>query len=181
MDSFKKVWAVLVVVALIATTSLYLVLNIQKGFGGVTNYDALELSSGLYVSNASSTLIGKLQVGSTGTALKNRNEGLGYIYPYAALIPASTTKLVDLQATSAAGTAGAISALTGVQANDFCSASLSTTTAGTTYGGLKVVGVGASTTNGFITLAIQNGTGQDFTWPITTNASGTAYYICSRP
>jgi hypothetical protein len=160
--------------------------------GGVTNFDSLELSNGLYVSNASTTLIGKIQVGSSGTALKNRVEGQCYIYPYAASIAGSGVAQVDCQATAAAGTAGAIAALTGVQANDFVQINVSTTTAfnlatsstitaTNVTSPLTVVSAFGSTTAGYITLLVKNASTSPYVWPITGTASGTAFYSTARP
>ena len=149
------------------------------GFEFVTNFDALELSKG-QMNIGSTTRFSNVRIGvglTTGTTFQKQNAGLCYLFPYEALIPASTTKKVECQATAAAGTAGAIATLPGIRANDWVVATLSTTTAGTTYGGLKIAGAGASTTAGYIELYVQNGTGADFTWPTSGNASGTAYYF----
>ncbi len=121
-----------------------------------------------------------LKVGSSGTAVTRVNAGTCYIKPYAATIAATSTVVVDCQGTLAwdavAGDAG--SALTGVTAGDFVVATLSTTTAGTTSGGLRLTGASASTTAGYIQLNISNLTGAVYTWPVAANtASGTASYI----
>jgi hypothetical protein len=150
------------------------------GFEYVTNFDALELSKG-QLNIGSTTQIAQLKVGvsTTGKTFTKMAAGLCYIYPYAATITASSTATVDCQATSNAsggGGAGALAPLTGVTANDIVVANLSTTTAGTAFPGLQLIGVGASTTDGYITLRLLNISGGAFTWPTNTNASGTAYY-----
>lgn len=169
----KKVLVALVVVALIAIGGYFKKPQVQQIVGA---------ASGTFHSNVEEFASG-LRIGVTGTVNKQQNVGLCYIYPYAATIFASSTVQVDCQATAAGGTAGAIAALTGVQANDFVLATLSTTTQGTVAigtGGLVLAGASASTTAGYVTLRITNLTGTAFTWPTTGNASGTAYYITGR-
>lgn len=136
---------------------------------GITN-------SGTSSTTGQANFIGGIRVGSNGNVLSEIVDNLCYIFPYAAGIPATTTKIVDCQANSAAGTAGAIAPLVGVQANDFVQVNLSTTTVGSTVGGLVLAGASASTTSGYITLKILNMTGADFVWPTTGNATGTATF-----
>lgn len=129
-----------------------------------------------------------LQVGSgcgdantscTGTQLNQFNFGTCYIKPYATTIVASSTAVVDCQATALVGQNG-ISPLTGIVAGQVVQAELATSTAGTTFLGLTVDAVSASTTSGYIQITIANLTGTTFTWPTSGTASGTATYIATR-
>lgn len=137
---------------------------------------------GALVSSAATSLTSTLTIGSSGDAIARVNAGTCYIRPRATTITASSTVIVECQATAATktpyGTAtGAHSALTGVAENDFVQAKLSTTTANQAWGGLDIIGASASSTQGFIQLIIQNHTGADFTWPLTGSATGTASYV----
>lgn len=156
--------------------------------GGYNSAKDFSISGSSAFSGASTfsgavALTSTFTLGSAGSSQTQQNRGLCYIYPYTATIFASSTVQVDCQATAAAGTAGAIAALPGVQANDYVQATLSTTTQGTIAtgtGGLVLAGASASTTAGYITLRITNLTGAAFTWPTTGAATGTAYYWSSR-
>ena len=117
-----------------------------------------------------------VKIGSSGTAASRLNFGTCYIKAYAATIEATSTATVDCQGTAAVDASG-ISALTGVTFGDQVSLTISTTTAGTTVNGLSVSAAAASTTAGYITAQIYNGTGGTFTWPVTGVATGTASYI----
>lgn len=141
--------------------------NVETNFAGVTGLAGLNVTKD------------GLKVGTTTQTFKRFSGGICYIAPYAATIAASTTANVDCQGTLAWNAAGSRSTtvLGGVKNNEAVLAILSTTTAGTTFGGLDIVGSSASSTTGFIVLRIANRTGGTFTWPITTGvASGTANY-----
>lgn len=129
------------------------------------------------------TVSGTFAVGSAGTSVTQLNTGTCYIQPYATTIAASSTANVDCQATAAIGSptnTAVDTPLLGVRNLDNVVASLSTTTAGTTFEGLDLIGTSASTTNGYITLRLSNATGGTFTWPLTGTASGTASYVSTR-
>lgn len=118
------------------------------------------------------------KIGSSGTAFARVNGGTCFIRPYAATIAATSTAQVDCQGTGAWGANGA-SALTGVSFGDSVTATLGTSTSGTTLAGLNVNAAEASSTAGFIVLYIRNLTGTTFTWPLTGTASGTAHYVAT--
>lgn len=136
-------------------------------------------TNSLQVDSGAAVFSGTTSVGDSGTALSRVNSGTCFLRPYAATIVASTTALVDCQAT-AAWNASAPSALTGITAGDSCQLTLSTSTAGTTFLGVQSGGASASTTAGYIQINVNNGTGGTFTWPTTGTASGTAAYLCTR-
>lgn len=146
----------------------------------VTNFDALELSRGASFIG-STTQLSKLKVGvsaSAGDSVTKVNTGTCYIFPYAATVAASSSALVDCQASptaSGGGGANAPVALTGITANDHISLTLSTTTAGTGTSLLYVLGASASTTSGYITIRVFAPSGT-VTWPVNA-ASGTAHYV----
>lgn len=104
----------------------------------------------------------------TGTTVSGFNFGTCYVQSASATISASSTATVDCQAS----TNGTQSALTGVTTNDSVSVMFSTTTP-TTYEGLQILGASASSTAGYITMKVFNGTGTTFTW--TAAASTTQY------
>ena len=121
-----------------------------------------------------------LQIGDKGTVLTKLNSGLCYIRPYAATVAASSTASVDCQATKTWNVSG-MSKLAGVTNNDYVAANLSTTTAGTTFIGLTLIGASASTTSGYLTLKVANFTGTTYTWSVTAGtASGTATYFIAK-
>ncbi len=123
-----------------------------------------------------------LKVGPTGTKVNQTNSGFCYIQAYAATIAASSTAAVDCQARAAVGglTTASTTALAGVKFGDSVTANLSTTTAGSTFMGLQLIGVSASTTAGYISFRVANLTGTTFTWPTSGVATGTASYRTSR-
>lgn len=153
-----------VVALVIACVSLYTPHN-GKIFGGTTNYDTLA-STGLQVgancNNGFATCSGTLESGF--------NFGTCYVQASSITIAASSTATVDCQA----GTTGTQSALTGVSTNDNVSVQFSTTTP-TTFQGLTVLGASASSTAGYITMKVYNGTGTTFTW--IASASTTQYHV----
>jgi len=120
-----------------------------------------------------------VKIGANGTSLNRIDAGTCYIAPYATTIAATTSAAVDCQGT-AAWSASGTSALTGIVKGDFVQATLSTTTAGVTYGGIVITGASASTTPGHIQLIIENLTGTTYTWPTSLTATGTASYIASN-
>lgn len=118
-------------------------------------------------------------IGSSGTTINNETFGFCYIKAYATTIAASSTGVVDCQA-NAAVSANGIAPLTGVNSGDVVQIELSTSTSGTTFMGIDVIGASASSTNGYITLIVQNSTGATYTWPTTGTATGTASYESYR-
>lgn len=146
---------------------------------GSTAFSGTVANSGAVTNTSSWTL------GSSGTALTRINSGTCYILAYATTIAATSTALVDCQATALIYNVNNLraAALTGVTFGDPTVASLSTTTAttaGTTFGGLVLEAAMASTTAGYIQLQISNLTGATFTWPVTGAATGTATYIVAK-
>lgn len=109
---------------------------------------------------------GKLTVGPTGTSLTHLNFGACDILAYANTIAASTTGTVDCSSTGQVA-----GALAGVSSGDFFDAYATTTISCSTQGCVSVVGSAASSTSGYGTLKIYNGTGATFTW---TGAASTS-------
>lgn len=158
------------------------------GASGPSHYQKESFIEGLFVGigrqlnidrngNISST--GTFKIGSSGTSMDQVNTGTCYLRPYASTIAATSTVAVDCQATAAWNASG-VSALAGIVAGDSCILQLATSTAGTTFAGIRAIGASASTTSGFIEANIANMTGTTYTWPVTGTASGTASYICTR-
>lgn len=123
-------------------------------------------------------------LGSSGTTLTRLNAGTCYIQPYATTIAASSTALVDCQATAAVASTSSTytndSALTGVTYGDGVNVTLATSTGSATFLGLNLESASASGTAGYIQLRLSNKTGATFTWPTTGTASGTASYIATH-
>lgn len=67
-------------------------------------------------------------------------------------------------------------AVTGVTVGDSIVASLPTTTP-SVFGGVRIVGVNASSTAGFVTFTVYNGTGADVTLGKTTVGSSTVVHV----
>lgn len=134
-----------------------------KPLGGTTNYDTLSASA-LQVGSGCNNGFGTC----TGTPLAQVNAGACSIQASSATIAASTTATVDCQA----GTQGVDVPLAGITAGAGVQLTQGTTTP-TTYQGLDVLGASASTTAGYITLKLFNGTGATFTWTPTASSSFT--------
>lgn len=122
------------------------------------------------------------QIGTNGTNVQRLDTGMCYIQAYATTIAASSTGIVDCQATKAVGgvtTANDV-ALVGVSPGDNVVVELATSSQSTTYGGINVDAASASTTPGFIQLYIVNSTGTTYTWPTTGSATGTVSYVVTH-
>lgn len=142
----------------------------STNFGGDLVVDALTVNSTL-------TQTGAVTMGSSGTAVSTLNYGSCNLQPDAATIAASTTARVTCHGGNWSAGQAAFTALTGITSSSKIIASLSSTTAGTTFEGLVLTGVTASTTAGFIETRISNQTGTTYTWPVSGSASGTMQYI----
>lgn len=130
--------------------------------GGVTLSGATTLAS---------TTITQLKVGQAGTQATGLNFSTCQIVSTANTIAASSTKQVDC-----AGAAGA--ALGGITVGDKVIVQNSSSTPSTTGAGLTILGASASSTSGFLTLILYNGTGGTFTW--TAGASSSYQYVALR-
>ena len=124
-----------------------------------------------------------LKVGQNGNKISNLKTGFCYLAPTVPTIAASTTATVACQATlgwNASGTYG-ITRLLGIVSGDPVIANLTSTTAGSLFGGIDIVGASASTTAGYIELKVANNTGATYTYPVSSGvASGTAAYISTH-
>lgn len=108
----------------------------------------------------------------TSTALAGMNFGSCIIYAYATTIAASSTATVDCQ-----GGTSTLTALTGVSSGDKVMA-MATTSISSVSQGVSILSANASTTNGYITMTLFNGTGTTFTW--SGGASSTIKYVAFR-
>ena len=125
---------------------------------------------------SASTTITTLKIGQNGTALTRVNSGFCNIKTGVATIAASSSIAVDC----GGGSFGA-TALAGITVTDRVILGQPTTTPaiGANVGtGLQVLGASASTTAGFITVILFNGTGGIFTW--TAAASSSWPYVVAR-
>lgn len=149
----------------------YLNLTASKPLGvvptGPAHYQTEAFLQGLVAGPRNNFVVdntGRVQVGSNGTLLTQYNAGT-CVAKDTATIAASTTKQVDC-----GGGYNGATALSGVSAPAIVQFT-STTSMPTTYAGLVVLGASASSTAGFITLNIYNGTGATFTWTNTASSS----------
>lgn len=172
------IWAVGTAAVTLALAWLLLGVTHAGKYGAITspstNLDYLQLSQGLQLPAGPS-----VTTTNQGTNIQSIVNGsrLGgqpcYIRASSQTIAASSTVQVDCQATAGAGT----SALNGVQAGDRVFVTMGTTSP-TTFLGLQVLGASASSTAGYITLNVLNGTGDTFTW--TAAASSSVQYLDIR-
>lgn len=153
MTSNKSLWMALIVVAIIAVLGLVFPrLGSQiVSFGGVTNYDELDATA-LKIGGTNGSRVGPV-IATTCTLLANNT------------IAATSTGPVDC-------------AVTGVVAGDVVFASLATTTATGAFNTANyiVASAMASTTSGFVTLRIYNGTGASAI-PAATSGVGSSTQI----
>lgn len=143
-------------------------LRLVSDAGGDFEADVASIFAGAVSMTSSFT------VGSNGTAFTRINGGLCNIKSAVATLAASTSVAVDC----GGGALGA-TALTGVTAGDRVFLQQSTTTPSISAGagtGLTILGVSASSTSGFITAILFNGTGGTFTWT-TAASSSWQYYV----
>lgn len=135
----------------------------KKIVGGTTNYDTIAASA-LQIGIGCNSGFGTC----AGTVITAVNAGACSIQSSSQTIAASTTATVDCQA----GTNGTQSPLPGITAGAGTQVTQGTTTP-TVFQGLTVLGASASSTPGYITLKIFNGTGASFSWTATASSSYT--------
>lgn len=169
-DTKNLIWAIgSVIVSVLLVAMFHLGGTARNVFGtigaGITNLTGLSITG----TPGSFDVSGTSTFGANGTAVNRINFGSCTIYAYATTIAASTTATVDCQAG-----ASALTALTGVSSGDVVAVT-ATTSISSTYEGIKIESANASTTNGYITMTLFNGTGTTFTW--TGTASSTIKYI----
>lgn len=144
----KTLWIGLIVVALIAIAGWFSP-TVVKSLGGVTNYDEVDASA--------------LKVGGTmGTRMS------GFAFGTCSLIASSYT-------VAATTTIGMDCAVTGVVPTDGVFAQFATSTQ-IGSGGWQIRGASASSTAGFITMSVVNGTGASSLIPASI-ASTTKYIV----
>ncbi len=169
---------------IIVTAIIALVVSLGVGFFAIGSQQSNVSNQNQSVQGLSERDIQavSIKIGTTGTKTNQTNWGTCYILAYATTITASSTAAVDCQKTAAVGTitTASASALVGVRFGDNIQVTLSTTTAGSTFMGLNIIGAAASTTNGYISLRIANLTGTTFTWPTSGTATGTVSYVTRR-
>jgi hypothetical protein len=165
------------VLIIVLGVKLFMPSTVKFGAAGgmlAENYDPYIRYNGGFNTNLPETLGGLVTAtagalfSSVGTQLNGFNFGTCYIQASATTITASSTVTVDCQGS----TTGGNTALTGVTTNDNVSVNFATTTS-TTYSGLSILGASASSTPGYITMKVFNGTGTTFTW--SAGASTTQY------
>lgn len=127
--------------------------------GGTSNYDTLGVTA-LQVGSGCNDGLGTC----TGTTINNINLGN-------CVIAASANTI------SASSSAGVECAATGVTEGDSVVVTVATTSALSLYSGLTITGISASSTSGYITLKLFNGTGGTFTWSTIASTTGFQYRV----
>lgn len=161
-------WSGIVALIAVLAVSAYLFLPTQdKTVFGATgqllaeNYMPYFRTNGGFYTNL------PMVMGLNATALNRFNFGNCQIQSSANTIAATSTATVDCVLTAGIGPGAA---LTGVTAGDITQVLQSTTTP-TTNEGIEVRGASASSTPGYITVLLFNGTGTTFTWTSTASTS----------
>lgn len=144
----RNLWVAMIVVAIIAAIGVFTP-SVAQLLGGVTNYDEVDTTA-LRVGGTNSTRLGLLSFGTCS------------------LIASSYT-------VSASSTVAMDCAITGAVSTDGFFAQFATSTA-TTFGGWSVRGASASSTAGFATISVVNGTGGSAVIPASI-ASSTKYIL----
>lgn len=124
------------------------------GYGGVTNYDEVDAAALRVGTSSNSTRLGNLQFGTCSLIAPSYS------------VAASTTVPMDC-------------AIAGVLSTDGVFAQFATSTA-TSYGGWQIRGAAASSTNGFITISVVNGTGSASASVIPASIASSTKYIILR-
>lgn len=145
----QTIGIVLSIVALAVSIGGYFHVVVPS-FGGITNYNELDADV--------------LRIGGTsGTRLAYINTGTCSLIASSFTVAATTTQAMDC-------------AITGVVSTDGVFAQFATSTTATAIGGWQIRGASASTTAGFITMSVVNGTGASAVIPASI-ASTTKYII----
>lgn len=132
--------------------------------GGFYSNLPMQIANTLTVS-VGQTFTGGAVFGAMGDTLNQANFGFCNLKPSITTIAASSTVAVDC-----GGSANGSTALNGVIAGSVVQLQFSTTTP-TTFEGIGIQGVSASSTSGFITALVYNGTGATFTWTAAATSS----------
>lgn len=159
----NKTLTIGVLVAIVIAIGGYFFPQIQSAFGSV----GTRFPNGLAVGTTATVTQNKLTIGNSGTAIGDAIYGTcALTVPPWANIPATTSKPFDC-------------AVTGVVSTAVVIAQIATTTASpyTTFGGWSIEGADASSTAGFITVVLRNGTGAVSNPSQFSFASTTAYQI----
>lgn len=142
----KKYIVVSLIVSIITSVMFYgLIKMMGAGVGGTSNFDAITLTDG-FTLGSGGTSVSKFIAPANCTIIANANT-----------ITASTTKDVDC-------------AVTGLVSTDSVFA-VATTSVSSSQLGLEIIASRASTTAGYATLTLSNGTGGTFTWTGTASTS----------
>ena len=130
--------------------------------GGVDAFDVVSANSLRIGSGCGST-----QSPCTGTTMSQVMSG--------------TCNLVGMDVSHAATTSKAYDcAITGIVSGDKIFATMATTSAGNTFQGWRIAGATASSTSGFATLSIYNGTGAAVTVPSSSQVGSSTQYLIIR-
>lgn len=149
MESNKTLWAALIAVAIIAVGAYFYPHVASNLLGGVTNYDEVDTSA-LRVGGTNSTRLGLLSFGTCSLIAGSYT------------VAATTTVAMDC-------------AITGIVATDGFFAQFATSSQ-SLAGGWSVRGASASSTAGFATISVVNGTGASSVIPASI-ASSTKYIL----
>lgn len=104
------------------------------------------------------TVDGTTTFGSSGTAITK------------IIAPTNCTVIANANTISASSTKDVDCVISGITASDTFVA-VATTSLSTTFGGVEIIASRASTTSGYATITLYNGTGGTFTWTGTASTS----------
>lgn len=154
MKSLKIIGVIAVVALIIAIIALFTPVGKQvvQGFGGVTNYDEVDTTA-LKVGGSNGTRVGPIITGQGALIYSDGSAG--------STVASSSTKFFDI-------------AVTGEVVGDYVFVQSATSTV--TIGGWSIIGATASTSNGFITVGVYNGSNATGNIPRSI-ASSTTYLV----
>lgn len=158
-SQIKTLWVALIAVAIIAVVGLFVPRGVQNAFGGV---GGTRFPHGVSVGTNILTTAGGFKIGDSGSefAMLLGVKGTGAIIGNRP-VAATTTAAFDI-------------AVTGIVSGDACVAQGASTTQ--TSLGFSIVGCSASTTAGFATVLVANGSGASNVIPYPV-ASATSVWI----
>ncbi len=178
MKNFSVIAIVLAVVAVgIATLGAVGVIGSDRVGNKTESFWQADYFTTTSGDTTNSVFGGGITVGTSGTGVDRINTGTCNLFtgPGITSIGVYAKQALDCQATSGGASS---TPLTGVTTNDVCFLGFATTTSADA-GFLKINGVNASSTPGYITANITNASSSAYTWASTATSS--LRYTCYAP
>lgn len=180
MKFISRQWVGLIAVV-IAIIALFTPVG-GKSFGNILDTftgDYFSATTGFILNGVTIFSSSGLKISSGSDTIARANKGFCYLNagPVPGAIAASSTKAYDCQATDMLASAASVQApLTGVSLGDSVQIEPASSTPATPYLGVWVNGCSASTTQGYLTCNVVNGTGASIT-PATTTLNLLSYLV----